>query len=376
MKKTLLAGIVAATLLTGCGPNELTSEQKQEVASLQSELAQTEKEIAAAAEQQNQYTGGLIRNLATARLEILGTNKALLEQRINAIESGAKIAVTISGIKPNPEAASALKNEIENLTVQLTEAKKDASQYNGGLLQVLKLSTVATQEQTLAMLQQRYLSAKYGLAEVKLPDDPVAPVAITKKSVPETTKPPVLPPVDGPFGLEAGLSKKNIEDMIGQDLEPLADSVNLYTVKSLPKISSDFEVYGLLISPNVGLCEIRAVGKDISTDRYGLALQSKYEDLSNSLSSIYGKAEKNDFLLSGSIWKDPQDWMMALNKKERFLSAKWVGAKESPLKNNLQSVSIEARANSPESGYIFLQYTFSNSNICKEEIDGAKKSAL
>lgn len=66
MKKTLLAGIVAVTLLTGCGPNELTSEQKQEVASLQSELAQTEKEIAAATEQQNQYTGGLIRNLATA----------------------------------------------------------------------------------------------------------------------------------------------------------------------------------------------------------------------------------------------------------------------------------------------------------------------
>ncbi len=379
MKKTILACVIAATLLTGCGQKELTSEQKQEVSSLKSDLSQTEKEIAEATEQQSQFTGGLIRNLTTARLEVLGTNKALLEQRINAIESGAKIDLAISGIKPNPEAAAALKTEIDKLAVQISDAKKEANQYSGGLIQALKLSTVATQEQTMAMLQQRYLSALYGLAEVKVPGEQAGTTVTAKQTVQPAaaaTSAPLLPPGEGPFGLEAGLSKKNIEDMTGEELKPVVNSANLYTLESLPKKNADFEAYGLLISPKAGLCQIRAIGKNVDTDSYGIALKSKYEELSGSLSSIYGKAEKNDFLLSGSIWKEPQDWMMALNKKERFLSAEWKGTKEAPLKNNLLSVSIEVRANGSSQGYVFLQYDFSNSEICKAEIEGAKKSSL
>lgn len=124
MKRTILACVIAATLLSGCGPKELTPEQKQEVSNLKSELSQTEKEIAAATEQQGQFTGGLIKNLTTARLEVLGTNKALLEQRINAIESGAKIDLAISGVKPDPEAAAALKTEIDKLALQISDAKR------------------------------------------------------------------------------------------------------------------------------------------------------------------------------------------------------------------------------------------------------------
>ena len=77
MKRSILACVIAATLLTGCGPKELTPEQKQEVSNLKSELSQTEKEIAAATEQQGQFTGGLIKNLTTARLEVLGSINAL-----------------------------------------------------------------------------------------------------------------------------------------------------------------------------------------------------------------------------------------------------------------------------------------------------------
>ncbi|WP_417635157.1 hypothetical protein, partial [Enterobacter hormaechei] len=310
MKRTILACVIAATLLSGCGPKELTPEQKQEVSNLKSELSQTEKEIAAATEQQGQFTGGLIKNLTTARLEVLGTNKALLEQRINAIESGAKIDLAISGVKPDPEAAAALKTEIDKLALQISDAKKEASQYSGGLVQVLKLSTVATQEQTMAMLQQRYLSAMYGLAEVKVSTEQANTVTAAKQTPqpsPAATNSPLLPPGEGPFGLDVGLSKKNIEDMTGEDLKPVANSADLYTSASLPKKNADFEAYGLLISPDAGLCQIRAVGKSIDTDSFGIALKSKYEELSDSLSSIYGKADKNDFLISGSIWKEPRE---------------------------------------------------------------------
>ncbi|MHC9005099.1 hypothetical protein [Enterobacter adelaidei] len=380
MKKTLIATLVGITMLTGCGPQELTPEQKQEVSALKAELSQTEGEISAAKEVDQQFSGGLIKNLTTARLEVLGTNKALLEQRINAIESGAKIDVVVSGTKPDPELAASIKTEIDNLTVKINEAKADASQYTGGLIQVLKLSAVATEEQSMAMLQQKYLTAKYGLAEVKLApvQDNAATASGKKEATSKTTQeqPPLLPPAEGPFGLEAGLTQKNIEDMIGAKLKPLPDSVNLYTSDTLPKQNADFEMYGLLISPKAGLCQIRAVGKNIDTDSYGLSLKSRFEDLSSSLSSLYGKAETTDLLLAGSIWKEPQDWMMGLNKKERFLSATWKGTKETPLKNNIGAISIEARANSSAQGYVYLQYTFTNDDVCQAEIEGAKKSSL
>lgn len=380
MKKTLIATLVGITMLTGCGPQELTPEQKQEVSALKAELSQTEGEISAAKEVDQQFSGGLIKNLTTARLEVLGTNKALLEQRINAIESGAKIDVVVSGTKPDPELAASIKTEIDNLTVKINEAKADASQYTGGLIQVLKLSAVATEEQSMAMLQQKYLTAKYGLAEVKLApvQDNAATASGNKEATSKTTQeqPPLLPPAEGPFGLEAGLTQKNIEDMIGAKLKPLPDSVNLYTSDTLPKQNADFEMYGLLISPKAGLCQIRAVGKNIDTDSYGLALKSRFEDLSSSLSSLYGKAETTDLVLEGSIWKEPQDWMMGLNKKERFLSATWKGTKETPLKNNIDTISIEARANSSSKGYVYLQYSFTNNDVCQAEIEGAKKSSL
>ncbi len=380
MKKTIIATLVAVTLLTGCGPEELTAEQKQEVAALKAELSQTETEISAAKETEQQFTGGLIKNLTTARLEVLGTNKALLQQRINAIESGAKIDVVVSGVKPDPELAASIKTDIDNLKVSIDEAKADANQYSGGLVQMLKLSTVATEEQSMAMLQQKYLTAKYGLAEVKMaPVQDKAAKANPDKEVAVKTpqeQPPLLPPAEGPFGLEAGLTLKNIEDMTGEKLNPAPETQNLYLSDRLPKQNSDFESYALFISPKAGLCQIIAIGKRIDTDSHGLALKSRFEELRKSLTSIYGKAETTDVLLAGSIWKKPQDWMMGLTQKERFLNATWKGAKDIPLKNNLGSVIIEARATESSQGYIYLQYVFTNNDICQAEYEESKKSSL
>lgn len=379
MKKTVVATLIALTLLTGCGPKELTPEQKQEVANLKNELSRTETEISAANETGKQFAGGLIKNLVTARLEVLETNKALLEQRINAIEAGAKIDIAVSSVKPDPELANSIKAEMDTLNSRIDEAKADANQYSGGLIQALKLSTVATQEQSMAMLQQKYLIAKYGLAEIKVDTPPMSNAKVDKEPAQQNSTPqqsPKLPPAEGPFGLEAGLSKQNIEDMTGVELKLLENSVNLYTTSKLPKQNADFEVFGLQISPKVGLCQIRAVGKSINTDSYGIALKSKFEELSNALTSIYGKADKRDYLLSGSLWKEPQDWVMGLNKKERILSAEWKGEKGSSLKNNLSMVSLDVRATGTDTGYLYLQYNFTNDSTCKEEVEGAKKSSL
>lgn len=379
MKKSILACFISVFILTGCGPKELSPEEKQKVEQLKVELSQTESEISSANVTNQNYSGGLIKTLISARVEILKTNQALIKQRIDAIESGAKITMDVHGIKPDEAAADSVKSEIDALNAQISQAKAEANQYSGGLVLAMKLAAIATQEQTMAMLQQRYLSAKYGLANA-MPSDlkqgNVAEAKPIEKAVQANNNQPLLPPGDGPFGLESGLTKKNIEDMTGEELKPYEGVPNLYTVKFPPKKNTEFEGYGLLISPKSGLCQIRALGKNIDTDSYGLALQSKYKELFDSLSSIYGKPKSTDFLLSGSIWKEPQDWMMALNKKERFLSAQWEESPATPLKNRLKSVSMEVRANDSSKGYVFLQYDFNNIDACNAEIEEANKSSL
>lgn len=379
MKKSILACFISVFILTGCGPKELSPEEKQKVEQLKVELSQTESEISSANAANQNYSGGLIKTLISARVEILKTNQALIKQRINAIESGAKITMDVPGAKSDEAASESIKSEIDALNDQISQAKAEANQYSGGLVLAIKLAAIATQEQTMAMLQQRYLSARYGLANAMpsdLKQDNTAEAKQIQKSAQASNIQPLLPPGEGPFGLESGLTKKNIEDMTGEELKPVENVPNLYTSQSLPKNNADFAVYGLLISPKSGLCEIRALGKSVDTDSYGLALQSKYKELLSSLSSIYGNPEKTDFLLSGSIWKDPQDWMMALNKKERFLSAQWKETSATPFKNNLTSVSMEARANGSSKGYVFLQYDFNSIDACNAEIEDAKKSSL
>lgn len=377
MMKSIVAGVISVALLTGCGPKDLSPEQIKQVEDLKVEMSKTEAEISSAKDLDKQYSGGLIKSLVRARLEVLETNKALLEQRVNAIESGAKIKIDVSGFKPNMELASSLEKEINTLKGQILEAKSDAEKYAGGLVLSMKLAAIATQEQTLAMLEQRYLSAKYGLPEVGI--SPVVnrtPPTDETKLTRQEEKKSILPALSGPFGLQEGLTKKNIEDMIGRSIEPVEGNINLYITSSLPKENGDFTSYGLLISPTVGLCQIRAIGKNIDTDSYGLKLQSTFDDLKKSLDSLYGNGEETDILLSGSIWKNPNDWMMGLIKQERFLSAKWSSDHDYMKKNSLSTIWLEARAQTESSGYILLQYVFNNDKTCQSEIDGERKNSL
>ena len=165
--RTLIALEILGLLFvtTACArAQQLTPEEQQIVTQLQDELGRVESAIESAEEDNSTYSGGLINTLITLRLEILKTNHALIQQRIHALESGAEIDITVSGSEPDPELAASLLAEIEDQRTKIAEAEKEAARYSGGLVQALALSTVATQRNTLAMLEQRYFSAEYGLA--------------------------------------------------------------------------------------------------------------------------------------------------------------------------------------------------------------------
>jgi len=142
---------------------ELTTEQKQTVASLKEDLNRIRQEIEQATSVDSQYSGGLIKTLIRMRLEVLKTNEALVEQRIHAIESGARIKLVVIATEPDPTRAAILAKEIETQREKVEEARIEADRYSGGLVHAMAETAVATSRNTLAMLEQQFFIAKYGL---------------------------------------------------------------------------------------------------------------------------------------------------------------------------------------------------------------------
>jgi len=168
MNRQLFAYILLGIYLlfcAACGKSGPSPAEKEEINNLKVELELTQKEITLAQNDIEKFSGGLLKALYQARVEILRTNEALIKQRINSIESGVQITVEVVGTTPNPSEASKIKQEIEKQELLLKAAKEDALGAKG-LIGVMKLATVATNEQSIAMLQQKYLVAKYRAGRV------------------------------------------------------------------------------------------------------------------------------------------------------------------------------------------------------------------
>lgn len=167
MRRPSCCAWAGVMILLFAGPacaTELTPEQKQLVADLRRDLDRIRKEVEEAKADDARYAGGLIKALIGTRLEILKTNEALVEQRIHAIESGARVTIVVNTAKPDPARAAELAREIESQRAKVAEARAEADRYSGGLVQAMAETSVATARSTLAMLEQQYFTAKYGLA--------------------------------------------------------------------------------------------------------------------------------------------------------------------------------------------------------------------
>jgi hypothetical protein len=160
-----LAGLLIVGFAAQACATELTAEQKRQVADLRQDLDKTRKEIEEAKAEDARYSGGLIKALIATRLEVLKTNEALVEQRIHAVESGARITVVVNTTKPDAERAAELAKDIETQRGKVAQARAEADRYAGGLVQAMAETSVATARSTLALLEQQYFAAKYGLAQ-------------------------------------------------------------------------------------------------------------------------------------------------------------------------------------------------------------------
>lgn len=141
----------------------LSSEEKRQLDALRSDLDNVRKEVTSAQSELALYSGGLIKGLLQARLEILKTSEALIQQRIHAIEARSSVTIQTIATTPDPDRAARIAQEIQEQEMELRKAETEAAKYSGGLVKAVAATAVATHAQTLALLRQQYLIAKLGL---------------------------------------------------------------------------------------------------------------------------------------------------------------------------------------------------------------------
>jgi hypothetical protein len=92
----------------------------------------------------------------------------MLEQRLAAGNYGVKISYKVDGKEYIPPANKGeiiknLESEALQVSQELANAKKEADKYSGGLVQAMALSTVATIQQQLAMLDMKRCALIYDI---------------------------------------------------------------------------------------------------------------------------------------------------------------------------------------------------------------------
>lgn len=149
-----------------------TAEQQAQIVEMKREIERFYQQLSEAKTEDEKLTGGLIKAQIGMRIEIVRNTISLLEHRIKAVETGAKfVPMEIAGSSPDASLVESIERDISATKERLADSRANSERYSGGLIKAQIESTIATQNQTLAMLEQRQLMAKYGLARTTLPSE-------------------------------------------------------------------------------------------------------------------------------------------------------------------------------------------------------------
>ena len=136
-----------------------------------------------------------------------------------------------------------------------------------------------------------------------------------------------------------------------------------YIIKP-PKTHSNFEAYTALSTPEQGVCRLSGLGFTLENDAYGNRARDLFQFLTDQLSSKYGKSKIFDYLRVGSIWREPQEWAISINKNERSYNRYWDKEEKSTLSSGLRSVTLSTKALDSNRTYIVITYEFDNIDKC------------
>lgn len=132
----------------------------------------------------------------------------------------------------------------------------------------------------------------------------------------------------------------------------------------VPQPNSEFDSYVAYATPETGICAVAGLGRTHESDNYGYAVRSAFERLRLALRGRYGPSKDFDFLHSGSIWKDANEFGWSLYKKERSLSSYWDREEGSINLGSVDSIVLRAYGLESDKTYVSLRYEFTNHATC------------
>lgn len=96
----------------------------------------------------------------------------------------------------------------------------------------------------------------------------------------------------GPFGLRAGMTRKQVEQAVGSNTV-IAQDGDAVTYSTAPRSHPLFARYVLIFSRKYGLVMVQAISKDIDDTASGQSTGSRCEEIYSALAEKYGKAKQN-----------------------------------------------------------------------------------
>lgn len=171
----------------------------------------------------------------------------------------------------------------------------------------------------------------------------------------------------GPFGFDV------TSEPDPQHCKPMDVSM-WYKCETVPNPHPDFEAVIIQYHPDLGFCFLKGVGRNVQTNSFGSNFKIMWEKISNQVSSVYGQPSKQvDRLLNGSIWDEPEDYMMSMLKEERVSLTLW---ETDPTEHSFNSIALTSKALSTETAYLNIEYYFPNSDDCDNKINEKDSSSF
>lgn len=177
----------------------------------------------------------------------------------------------------------------------------------------------------------------------------------------------------GPFGIEFGWT---YDQLVASGVKTVGDPYVNNNVKSYlitpVKTHSSFDYYIVRIDEKEGVYSITALGT-VQTSEYGTEAKWAFDNVKGQLTKVYGKSFDLDVLKFGSIWDEPQDWMMSLVKQDRTCSSYW-GFEGRP--DHLEVVMLELTAENTDEGSLRLEYDSDKMSEIIERFNNSQASVL
>lgn len=275
---------------------------------LKTEISNLEKDIKASKTESDKYTGGMVKSLIDSRTQILANTKAMLEQRLAAGSYQIKINYTVDGKSYiSPANKDKILQELEGtaltITKELEAAKTEAAKYSGGLVQAMKLVSVATFEQQLAMLEMKRSALIFNIPLYAL----MGGTATPGDKLPSTGKKEAatISAIDGMFDVklvgkrvfEANYSKHLGFDFVfdnhtEKDIKAVQGSLRFTDL-----FDKEIKSLGLTIEKDV------PAGQSVDNSDYSADL-NQFSDEDNRLESIEMENLKTSFRVDSIIFKD------------------------------------------------------------------------